>query len=173
MCKTQVPTECTRFVYCVLLQAVFYCDAKLVSVLGLFDCSCACSELLFFLSLLVCYGLPYNLKLSYNISYYCSSGFRLENRLSKHNKFLHHMRVEHKDLVPPMIISGNQFTMISQHQVAAREYLEAHKQMPNSPLTNLCVGTALINLALGHRLQKQASVCCTRLSFPLQQSATL
>ncbi|XP_021772622.1 general transcription factor 3C polypeptide 3-like isoform X2 [Chenopodium quinoa] len=165
MCKIQVPTKCTRFVYCVLLQAVFYCDAELVSVRGLFDCSCACSELLFFLSLLVCYGLSYNLKLSYNISYYCSSGFRLENRLSKHNKFLHHMRFELKDLVPPMIISGNQFIMISQHQVAAREYLEAHKQMPNSPLTNLCVGTALINLALGHRLQNKHQCVAQGLAF--------
>lgn len=50
------------------------------------------------------------------------------------------MRVEQKDLVPPMIISGNQFTMISQHQVAAREYLEAYKQMPDSSLINLCAG---------------------------------
>lgn len=90
---------------------------------------------------------------------------RLENRLSKHNKFLHHMRVEHKDLVPPMIISGNQFTMISQHQVAAREYLEAHKQMPDSPLTNLCVGTALVNLALGHRLQNKHQCVAQGLAF--------
>ncbi|XP_021733713.1 general transcription factor 3C polypeptide 3-like [Chenopodium quinoa] len=90
---------------------------------------------------------------------------RLENRLSKHNKFLHHMRVEHKDLVPPMIISGNQFTMISQHQVAAREYLEAHKHMPNSPLTNLCVGTALVNLALGHRLQNKHQCVAQGLAF--------
>lgn len=50
------------------------------------------------------------------------------------------MRVEQKDLVPPMIISGNQFTMISQHQVAAREYLEAYKQKPDSQLINLCAG---------------------------------
>lgn len=50
------------------------------------------------------------------------------------------MRVVHKDLVPPMIISGNQFTMISQHQVAAREYLEAYKQVADSPLVNLCAG---------------------------------
>ncbi|KNA25827.1 hypothetical protein SOVF_002940 [Spinacia oleracea] len=90
---------------------------------------------------------------------------RLENRLSKHNKFLHHMRVEQKDLVPPMIISGNQFTMISQHQVAAREYLEAYKQMPDSPLTNLCVGTALVNLALGHRLQNKHQCVAQGLAF--------
>ncbi|KAL9243185.1 hypothetical protein vseg_017105 [Gypsophila vaccaria] len=90
---------------------------------------------------------------------------RLENRLSKHHKFLHHMRVEHKDLVPPMIISGNQFTMISQHQVAAREYLEAFKQMPESPLINLCVGTSLINLALGLRLQNKHQCVAQGLAF--------
>ncbi|XP_074316928.1 uncharacterized protein LOC141653154 isoform X2 [Silene latifolia] len=90
---------------------------------------------------------------------------RLENRLSKHNKFLHHMRAVHKDLVPPMIISGNQFTSISQHQVAAREYLEAYKQMPESPLINLCAGTALINLALGHRLQNKHQCVAQGLAF--------
>ncbi|XP_048500140.1 uncharacterized protein LOC104894179 isoform X2 [Beta vulgaris subsp. vulgaris] len=90
---------------------------------------------------------------------------RLENRLSKHNKFLHHMRVEQKDLVPPMIISGNQFTMISQHQVAAREYLEAYKQMPDSSLINLCAGTALVNLALGHRLQNKHQCVAQGLAF--------
>ncbi|KAK9669365.1 hypothetical protein RND81_13G125200 [Saponaria officinalis] len=90
---------------------------------------------------------------------------RLENRLSKHHKFLHHMRVVHKDVVPPMIISGNQFTMISQHQVAAREYLEAYKQMPESPLINLCAGTALINLALGLRLQNKQQCVAQGLAF--------
>ncbi|KAL2936930.1 General transcription factor 3C polypeptide 3 [Bienertia sinuspersici] len=90
---------------------------------------------------------------------------RLENRLSKHNKFLHHMRVEKKDLVPPMIISGNQFTMISQHQVAAREYLEAYKHMPDCPLVNLCAGTALVNLSLGHRLQNKHQCVTQGLAF--------
>lgn len=65
---------------------------------------------------------------------------RLENRLSKRNKFLYRMRVYHKDLLPPKIIAGNQFTMISQHQIAAIEYLEAYKQMPENPLINLCTG---------------------------------
>ncbi|CAL9099031.1 unnamed protein product [Musa textilis] len=80
---------------------------------------------------------------------------RLEYRFSRHLKFLHHMRVELKDCVMPMIIYGHQFTMISQHQSAAREYLEAYKVQPKNPLINLCVGTALINLALGFRLQKK------------------
>lgn len=68
---------------------------------------------------------------------------RLENRYSKHYKFLHGMRIKLHDCVPPMIIVGHQLTMISQHQAAAREYLEAYKLMPESPLINLCVGTFL------------------------------
>ncbi|ERM97528.1 hypothetical protein AMTR_s04975p00003190, partial [Amborella trichopoda] len=57
--------------------------------------------------------------------------------------------------VPPMIISGHQSTMISQHQLAAKEYLEAYKVQPDNPLINLCVGTALISIALGHRVQNK------------------
>ncbi|XP_057508578.1 uncharacterized protein LOC130791465 isoform X2 [Actinidia eriantha] len=90
---------------------------------------------------------------------------RLENRYSKHNKFLHGMRVKHKDSIAPMIISGHQLTMISQHQAAAREYLEAYKLMPDNPLTNLCVGTALINLALGFRLQNKHQCLLQGLAF--------
>ncbi|KAI3928584.1 hypothetical protein MKW98_024185 [Papaver atlanticum] len=59
------------------------------------------------------------------------------------------------DCIPPMIIFGHQLTNISQHQAAAREYLEAYKLMPDSSLINLCVGTALIHLALGFRLQNK------------------
>ncbi|KAI3898536.1 hypothetical protein MKW92_031125 [Papaver armeniacum] len=80
---------------------------------------------------------------------------RLENRLAKHVKFLHNMRCTHTDCIPPMIIFGHQLTNISQHQAAATEYLEAYKLMPDSSLINLCVGTALINLALGFRLQNK------------------
>ncbi|KAI3831141.1 hypothetical protein MKW92_036537 [Papaver armeniacum] len=80
---------------------------------------------------------------------------RLENRLAKHVKFLHHVRCTHTDCIPPMIIFGHQLTNISQHQAAAREYLEAYKLMPDSSLINLCLGTALINLALGFRLQNK------------------
>lgn len=50
------------------------------------------------------------------------------------------MRVEQKDCIMPMVIYGHQFTMISQHQSAAREYLEAYKLQPENPLINLCVG---------------------------------
>lgn len=67
----------------------------------------------------------------------------MDNRYSKHNKFLHNMRVKHKDSVPPIMISAHMFTMISQHQAAAREYLEAYRLMPDSPLINLCVGMNL------------------------------
>ncbi|KAK9161939.1 hypothetical protein Syun_002841 [Stephania yunnanensis] len=80
---------------------------------------------------------------------------RLENRLSKHSKFLNNMRTTCTDCIPPFLIFGHQLTMISQHQAAAREYLEAYKLQSDSPLINLCVGTALINLALGHRLQNK------------------
>jgi len=69
---------------------------------------------------------------------------RLDNRYSKHSKFLHGMRNKHRDCVPPSIIFGHQLTMISQHQAAAREYLEAYKLMPDNPLVNLCVGIILL-----------------------------
>lgn len=65
---------------------------------------------------------------------------RLDNRHSKHSKFLNHMRVKHKDCIPPIIIAGHQFTTISHHQDAAREYLEAYKLMPDNQLINLCIG---------------------------------
>lgn len=45
--------------------------------------------------------------------------------------------------------------MASHHQDAARCYLEAYKLLPENPLINLCVGSALINLALGFRLQNK------------------
>ena len=54
------------------------------------------------------------------------------------------MRVRHKDCVPPIVIFGHQFTMISQHQIAAKEYLEAYKLMPENPLINLCAGMFFI-----------------------------
>lgn len=123
------------------------------------------------------------------------------NRLSRRNKLLHAMRVKHKDSIPPILISGHQFTMISQHQTAAREYLQAYKLMPDNPLINLCggmhirllglkisikndiclclvekmwnsfifltffVGTALINLALGLRLQNKHHTFLQGLAF--------
>ncbi|KAK6138963.1 hypothetical protein DH2020_027295 [Rehmannia glutinosa] len=92
-------------------------------------------------------------------------GILRHNRLSRRNKFLHNMRVKHKDSVPPILITAHQFTMISQHQGAAREYLEAYKLMPENPLINLCVGTALVNLALGHRLQNKHQAVLQGLAF--------
>lgn len=80
---------------------------------------------------------------------------RLESKLSKHAKFLHNMRVKHKDCVPPILLTGHQFSMGCQYQTAAREYLEAYKLQPDNPLVNLCVGTALINLALGFRVKNK------------------
>ncbi|KAK6134192.1 hypothetical protein DH2020_032082 [Rehmannia glutinosa] len=92
-------------------------------------------------------------------------GILRHNRLSRRNKFLHNMRVKHKDSVPPILITAHQLTMISQHQGAAREYLEAFKLMPENPLINLCAGTALINLALGHRLQNKHQAVLQGLAF--------
>ncbi|CAK7339884.1 unnamed protein product [Dovyalis caffra] len=51
------------------------------------------------------------------------------------------------------------------HQDAAREYLEAYKLMPECPLINLCVGTALINLTLGFRLQNKHHCLAQGLTF--------
>ncbi|KAA8542716.1 hypothetical protein F0562_023785 [Nyssa sinensis] len=90
---------------------------------------------------------------------------RLDVHHSKHSKFLHRMRDRYRDCVPPIMISGHQFSMISQHQVAAREYLEAYKLLPDSPLINLCVGTALINLALDIRLQNKHQCVAQGLAF--------
>lgn len=64
----------------------------------------------------------------------------MHSQFSAHLKFLHHMKVEHKDCIPDLIISGHQLTSISQHQAAAKEYLKAYKLMPESPLNNLSVG---------------------------------
>ncbi|KAM0938510.1 putative tetratricopeptide-like helical domain superfamily [Dioscorea sansibarensis] len=89
---------------------------------------------------------------------------RFGSRFKKHPKFLHYMRTQ-KDCVPPMIMLGHQFTMLSQHQSAAREYLEAYKLQPENPLINLCVGTALINLALGHRLRNKHQCVAQGLAF--------
>ncbi|KAJ4795688.1 General transcription factor 3C polypeptide 3 [Rhynchospora pubera] len=80
---------------------------------------------------------------------------RLEDRYSKHNKFVRYMRNIRNDCIPPIIISGHQFNSISQHQAATADYLEAYKLQPDNPLINLCVGTSLINLALGFRLKNK------------------
>ncbi|BBN06711.1 general transcription factor 3C polypeptide 3 (transcription factor C subunit 4) [Marchantia polymorpha subsp. ruderalis] len=80
---------------------------------------------------------------------------RSEARVPKHNKFMLHMRSKYPDVVPTMIISGHQFSMISQQQGALREYLQAYKLQPEDPFINLCVGTAFINLSLGFRLSNR------------------
>ncbi|KAF3777926.1 General transcription factor 3C polypeptide 3, partial [Nymphaea thermarum] len=90
---------------------------------------------------------------------------RMESRFSKHSKFLLSMRGKYKDCVPPIMICGHQFSMNSQHQTAAREYLEAYKLQPDNPLINLCVGTALINLALGLRVQNKNQCVAQGLAF--------
>lgn len=86
----------------------------------------------------------------------------------KHSKFLHRMRTKFKDCVAPILINGHQFNMLNQHQVAAKEYLEAYKLMPENPLINLCVGSALINLTLGFRLQNKHQCIAQGLAFLYQ-----
>ncbi|OEL24302.1 General transcription factor 3C polypeptide 3 [Dichanthelium oligosanthes] len=95
---------------------------------------------------------PYSLS-AWNSYYKVIS--RIEDRFPHHFKYLLRTREEKPDCVPPIIISGHRFTAISQHQSAARDYLEAYKLDPENPLINLCVGTALISLALGFRLQNK------------------
>ncbi|XP_015952642.1 uncharacterized protein LOC107477182 [Arachis duranensis] len=90
---------------------------------------------------------------------------RLENRDTRHSKFILNMQGKFVDCVPPILISANQYTIISHHQDAARKYLEAYKLLPENPLVNLCVGTALINLALGLRLQNKHQCVVQGLAF--------
>ncbi|GFS44317.1 tetratricopeptide repeat (TPR)-containing protein [Actinidia rufa] len=56
--------------------------------------------------------------------------------------------------------------MISQHQAATREYVEAYKLAPNSPLINLSMGSTLINLAFDIRLQNKHQCVAQGLAFP-------
>ncbi|KAF8102512.1 hypothetical protein N665_0198s0212 [Sinapis alba] len=95
---------------------------------------------------------PYRLN-AWNCYYKVIS--RLGKRASSEAKFMHHLRSKYRDCVPPILIAGHHFTVTSRHQDAAREYLEAYKLIPDSPLINLCVGAALINLALGFRLKNR------------------
>ncbi|TVU43258.1 hypothetical protein EJB05_09709 [Eragrostis curvula] len=101
----------------------------------------------------VCYAVkqhPYSFS-AWNSYYKVAS--RIEDAST--NKFILRTREGKADCVPPIIISGHRFTALSQHQAAARDYLEAYKLEPENPLINLCIGTALINLALGFRLQNK------------------
>ncbi|KAM7257040.1 hypothetical protein ACFE04_012781 [Oxalis oulophora] len=90
---------------------------------------------------------------------------RLGKSYPKHSKFMRIMRAKFKDCVPPIIIAGHQFTGGSFHQDAARDYLEAYKLLPESPLINLCAGSSLINLALGFRLQNKHQCVAQGLAF--------
>nr|POF19849.1 general transcription factor 3c polypeptide 3 [Quercus suber] len=105
---------------------------------------------------------PYSLA-AWNCYYKVIS--RVDNRDSRHFKFLRGMLSKLVDCVPPIIIYAHQFTMASNHQHAATKYLEAYKRLPENPLINLCVGTALINLALGFRLQNKHQCLAQGLAF--------
>ncbi|XP_015698100.1 general transcription factor 3C polypeptide 3 isoform X2 [Oryza brachyantha] len=112
---------------------------------------------------------PYSLA-AWNSYYKVTS--RIEDRFSRHHKFLLRTREEKTDCVPPIVISGHRFTAISQHQSAARDYLEAYKLNPENPLINLCVGSALINLALGFRLQNKNQCIVQAFSFLYRKPCT-
>lgn len=105
---------------------------------------------------------PYSLA-AWNCYYKVIS--RVDNRDSRHFKFLRGMLSKLVDCVPPIIIYAHQFTMASNHQHAATKYLEAYKRLPENPLINLCVGTAMINLALGFRLQNKHQCLAQGLAF--------
>lgn len=92
---------------------------------------------------------PYSLS-AWNCYYQAVSSS--ETRIPRHTKFILNMRTKYPDCVPPMIICGHQFAMISQPQGALREYLQAYKLQPEDPFVNLCIGVSLINLSLGFRL---------------------
>ncbi|CAH9105284.1 unnamed protein product [Cuscuta epithymum] len=98
-------------------------------------------------------------------SYYYKALSKADSTISKNNKFLQHVRNQQKDCVPPIVIAGHQFGEISQYQVAAREYLEAYKLQPDCPIINLCVGTALINLAFDVRLKNKHECVLQGLAF--------
>ncbi|TQD90331.1 hypothetical protein C1H46_024098 [Malus baccata] len=90
---------------------------------------------------------------------------RLDDWYARHYKFLRNKRDKLRDCAPPSLIFRHHFTKKSRHQDAAREYLEAYKLLPENPLINLCVGTALINLSLGHRLQNRHQCVVQGLAF--------
>lgn len=70
----------------------------------------------------------------------------MEKDYKKYSKFLRNLRVKHADCVPPILITGHQFTISSHYQDAAREYLKAYKLLPDSPLIKLCVGNLLLQI---------------------------
>ncbi|XP_051178392.1 uncharacterized protein [Lolium perenne] len=85
----------------------------------------------------------------------------------RQSKFLLRAR-RYPNCVPPKIISGNQFTEIKQHQSATRDYLEAYKLDPENPFINLCVGSSLVNLSLGFRLQNKNQCIVQAFAFLYQ-----
>ncbi|KAJ6827778.1 general transcription factor 3C polypeptide 3 [Iris pallida] len=97
---------------------------------------------------------PYSIA-AWNCFYNVISSNSLNRVQKNYSKFLHRSQMTLEGCVPPILISGHQFTLISQHQAAAKDYLQAYRLQPENPLVNLCVGTALINLALGFRLQNK------------------
>ncbi|GJW78688.1 general transcription factor 3C polypeptide 3 [Tanacetum coccineum] len=104
-------------------------------------------------------------KLMTNLMVLCIADAIRSNVEKQNSKFLRLKIMKHNDCIPPLIIKGHQLTAISQHQAAAINYLEAYKLMPENALINLCVGTSLINLALGNRLQNRHQCVLQGLAF--------
>ncbi|KAK9066798.1 hypothetical protein SSX86_014121 [Deinandra increscens subsp. villosa] len=95
----------------------------------------------------------------------CYYKIMLRSKLKDHDKFLHDKSVKHEDCIPALLIKGHKHTMQKKHQIAANFYLKAYKLMPENALINLCVGTALINLALGLRLNNRNQCVMQGLAF--------
>ena len=84
---------------------------------------------------------------------------RVDNRDSRHFKFLRGMLSKLIDCVPPIIIYAHQFTMANNHQHAATKYLEAYKRLPENSLINLCVGETLYFYLISLVLQMNEILC--------------
>ncbi|XP_016433921.1 uncharacterized protein LOC107760391 [Nicotiana tabacum] len=98
-------------------------------------------------------------------NYYFKALCKMEIYRHKHSRFLRRIREKEKECVPPIIISGHQFSMGCLYQTAAEEYLHAYKLLPDSPFVNLCVGTSLINLAFDVRLKNKHQCVVQGMAF--------
>lgn len=101
-------------------------------------------------------------------NYYYRTLSKMKIYPHKHFKFFRSIREKEKDWVPPVIISGHQYSARQEYQAAAEEYLRAYKILPDSPFINLCVGIALINLAFDVRLKNKQKCVVQGMTFLFQ-----
>ncbi|KAJ8553444.1 hypothetical protein K7X08_024122 [Anisodus acutangulus] len=92
------------------------------------------------------------------------------NVIDPRRGFFRSIREKKKDCVPPIIISGHQFSVRSECQAAAEEYLHAYKLLPDSPFINLCIGTALINLAFDVRIKNKHQCVVQGVAFLFKEN---